>query len=326
MRHRFRHAPLLALALCILAPSPHAAANAQTPAAVAPDTLKVPFAPPLDTDLRYRVTSEKTRSGKRVAQTVLQNLRFAKSVDGYVLTIATTGFELGGKTFAVTDPQVPAALRALLVPASFDLDGEGAPLRMRDWEAVKVKMRDNMAGAVAALAPGKPGGPDTAAITDSVVALYARMSAEQIAPVWLQHWNALLGLGGLEAEDGETLAGETEIETGLTPTPMPAKLAITLTAGAKPDPYHLIIRTDLDSDKAVEAIADFMRKMVGKEEATQVKLKEMETVLRGMTLQDEVDATLHRTTGLVASATVTRTLTTKGGETALTSTRIERID
>jgi hypothetical protein len=307
------------------APS-YAAAAAQAANTAAPATLTVPFAPSLDTDLRYRVTTEKTRGGKLVAQTALQTLRFAKTADGYVLTVAITGFELGGETLSTTDPRVPPALRALLVPASFDLDGDGAPLRMRDWDAVRIKMRENMAGAVAALTPGKPGGADTAAITDSVVALYARMSAEQIAPVWLQHWNALLGLGGMEAEDGETLAGETEIETGLTPAPMPAKLSITVTQGATPDPLHLVIRTELDSAKAVEAIADFMRKMTGSDAATQAKLKEMDTVLRGMTLQDEVDAKLHRTSGLVESATVTRTLTTKGGETARTNTRVERID
>jgi trans-2-enoyl-CoA reductase len=107
---------------------------------------------------------------------------------------------------------------------------------------------------------------------------------------------------------------------------MPAKLTFTITAGAEADPYHLIIRTDLDSDKAVETIAGFMRKVAGDEEIMRARLKEMETALRGMTLQDVVDAKLHRTTGLVESATVTRTLTAKGGETGRTSTRIERID
>ena len=325
MRHRFRRAPLLALAAFVAMAASSATTAAAPTLVAAPATLTIPFAPPLDADLRYRVTVEKARSGKAVAQTVVQTLRFAKSADGYVLTVTITGFELGGETLSATDPRLPAALRALLFPASYDLDREGAPLRVRDWEALKVKLRENTPGAVATLTPDKPG-VDTAAITASVIALYAGMSAEQVAPIWLQHWNALLGVGGMEAEDGETMVGETEIETGQTPAPMPAKLTFTITAGAEADPYHLIIRTDLDSDKAVETIAGFMRKVAGDEEIMRARLKEMETALRGMTLQDVVDAKLHRITGLVESATVTRTLTAKGGETGRTSTRIERID
>ncbi|RYG21508.1 MAG: hypothetical protein EON93_25880, partial [Burkholderiales bacterium] len=125
------------------------AALAQTtiaPAQIAPDSVDISFNPPLDKLLQFRITRTKLENGKAVAPTPLafiHELRFTGSPTGYTLYWRMPSEGLP-KPFR--DPNLRAYLMPMVAPFTgepiqFDIDDEGAPLRVRDWESVKLRIR-----------------------------------------------------------------------------------------------------------------------------------------------------------------------------------------
>ena len=120
MRNAGRRTLLGAITLAIGLVASNAVA---TPAGVAaqatPKTLTIPFAPPTDVDLHYRVMFDRPLGGTPNTWIRDQTLRFAHAGTGYILTITTTAVSEDGKMVPVTDQAgVMPARRVMTTPTA----------------------------------------------------------------------------------------------------------------------------------------------------------------------------------------------------------------
>ncbi|HSG33811.1 MAG TPA: hypothetical protein VLA37_04690, partial [Sphingomonadaceae bacterium] len=73
-----------------------------------PSFIEIPFAPPTDTPLRYRLVSERNADGDTMTRIFEQELQFRVAASGYELTVTTLSMSDGNITVtaeaALTNP------------------------------------------------------------------------------------------------------------------------------------------------------------------------------------------------------------------------------
>jgi hypothetical protein len=305
------------------------AAPAGVAAQATPKTLTVPFAPPTDVDLRYRVRLDRPLGGRPNTWIRDQTLRFAHAGTGYILTLTTTAVSDGGKMVRASDGAVGASVRIMMAPTSFDVDATGHVLRVRDWARIKTLMIMSTTAETVRVEPDPGTRSDGRATYRLASSKYDPMTAKLAVSDWLQHWDGFFGLAGTEMAEGASLEGDTVIETGLAPVPSPVHASTTLGGERSGTLLHLVVVTTLYPAKAGPAIASFIQEKLRntplKDKAARAWIVDMGNRLRGFDLRDETDARLDATTGLLRSAIMTRSVTDRDGTTT-SRTQIDRLD
>lgn len=298
-------------------------------AAGTPEILHIPFAPPVNTELRYAVTRTKISSEKSSILTMEETHLFTPSAKGYVLTIRTTGLSVDGDRLDLTTPagqqSIPHQLRPFLLPVEVDVGGDGSLVRLHDWP----RLREALAGM-----------PDTIAATEktpgereemrkmfsTILAPLMALTAEQAAPVMLKTWAPLFGYGGGELEAGEVYEGMEEVPSPLLPVKIPTRQRQTL---SRTQDGHLRYQLDSqpDQEQAAAVTQRFLRQMGGGLAADKrANLEKAVHLMKTMRTENHLDLVLNASSGIVERATTEMLVSIEGAGNASDKTTVTRLN
>lgn len=204
----------LALLLALI-PAPLLAQTAAPVAAPPDEVLRVRFAPPLDQPLRYKLTFDEVDEGRPVKMIAIQELRFARNGDGYLMSIRWLTLSIDGQTFDMTakDLPIPPTVMLLFQPLTLELNSRGEILRVRDWD----KLRKNLIASAPGFAKMMATNPaEQQDITDFFAAFLTKFTAvpaESAPALMVQGWPQMLGLIALEGRAGQTVASRRPVQT-----------------------------------------------------------------------------------------------------------------
>lgn len=312
-------APLAAAVLVLIHPG---AAAAQAPAAAADAAdLATRFDPPLDKPLRYKLTQEKLRDGKADSSAMEQEVTYTRGSDGVVMTLRPLRVTAGAQSIDLTDPKapLPPMLKPLMGPVAFDLDSDGAIVRVRGWE----DYRRNLIAAIPAIAAeaqsDKAKRPQAEKFMRDFFGKYLAASAEEAPQVVMKGWPDVLGLMGSSVPAGKTVETTSVASNPLFPDPINYKVRLKMSEAADgllrievtsaPDPAEL--------KAAVSSLVDTMLKSA--QPGIKVDRGEMERTFTGMDLTTTMVVDLDARTGLVRRAVMQKNIKMDG------KTAIERI-
>jgi hypothetical protein len=321
---------LAALAFGLSAPSMGQEAEPAPPSprvVSSTEVVTIPFAPPLDTPLAYRLRFERKRSGGDTVVEVDQRLTFTRHEGGYVLTLEQLAIAMGGRRLDLADKRVldavPLSLRVYLLPMSVELDAMGGIVRLRDWP----EMQDSLRAMPEAMAKvsGQPLNDASLATMRSLLEPIINGSAEDAPGVLIRGWPAVLGYGGLESMSGAPITADTATVTPFSPEPIPARLegSVTRTPDGK---IYLVQSTVIDPAAMRTLMLAVMERIEAQAPAAGGSNPADE--IRSLDITDTVGINFDPVTGLPVTARVARltsvtnpTGTLKSGE-ITTLTRI----
>ena len=304
------------------------AAAPPSPAEPGGERLVIPFAPPLERDLRYDITIAKISKGKEQTSGIVQIVRFSRAGDGFVLTVrmlqggvlALPGIDLSS---AAGRDTVPEALKPLFAPISFDLDAKGNLLRVRDWPMWQKNMAAMLGPLSGLIEKDASKRAQAKLLLDHAMGQFATLTAEQAAASLLKGWPSILGYGGLEVEADTEYESADELAAAILPVPIPVVSHYSLSSNGP----HLQLRQRSEGDKEAMAAAlsqYFSSLAIGMDEATRANLRKGAAAMEGMQIVDEIEILFDRTTGLADWAKIERRATVQGGEEAIERTIIQR--
>lgn len=170
-------------------------------APAAAETIAIPFAPPLDRTLTYRIVQHRPVGGRPSSFSAVRTLRFERDGAGYVLHC----------TLKSVDSDAPeegaASFRAAMTPLAgiamdFRVDGDGKIVGLDDldgiWQAVERGQK--------AMQDGLKDGPRRKAAT-AVAALFASLSAEARLALLAGELQPLFLFAGSQVESGSAGRG-----------------------------------------------------------------------------------------------------------------------
>jgi hypothetical protein len=296
-------APLAAAALAMTLPG---AVAAQAPAAAAagPAELATRFDPPLDKPLRYKLTQEKLRDGKSESSVMEQEVTYSRGSEGVVMTLRPLRVTAGGQSIDLTDPKapLPPMLKPLMGPVAFDLDSDGAIVRVRGWEDYK----RNLIAAIPAIAadaqPDKSKRPYTEKFLREFFDKYLAASAEQAPQLVMKGWPDVLDLMGAAAPAGELVETTSVASTPLFPDPLNYKVALKMSQG--PGGVLRIEVTSLPDPAEIKAAVTSLVETMLKTAAPDAKMSraELERQFTGIDLTMTLAVDLDAGTGVVRRA------------------------
>lgn len=210
---------LALLAAPVLAQTP---ATTPSPAASAGDVLRVRFAPPLDQPIRYKLTIDEVEDDKPVQMVAVQELRFTREGDGYLLALRWLTLRVDGRTFDMTrnDLPIPPSLMLLFQPLTLELNGRGEVLRVRDWDKVRGNLISAAPGFAKLLSNNQTEQQETADFLTRFLAKFTAVPAERAPVLMVQGWPQMLGLITLEGRAGQAYATRRQIQTAYSPDPV----------------------------------------------------------------------------------------------------------
>lgn len=284
--------------------------------------LLLPFNPPLQQDLRYDVTRTITSSAGTKITKSEQILRYETQESGYVLTLRYVSFSSAGTTIKLDSPDgvksVPIEMRAFLMPLSFDVDKVGSLLRVRDWPKVRAaiaKVPEFLA------AQDKSRDQETAiSVGNRVLGPILNLTAEQAANQIPKGWSSVMGLGGLELEEGVALEANGESPSGMLPVAIPNKIRFSMVRSSNSNRLHFTQTSIPDEAALGAALSNFMARLADGLPAQQrANIEKGADLMRRMRIQDRIDADFDSHTGVVENGLLERTITMdglgQGGET-----------
>ena len=283
------------------AEAPPAAPTVSTTA----ERLTIPFAPPLDTPMTYRLRIERQRASEDSVIEFDQRLTFAKTGSGYDLTLEALSLRSEGRRFDLSDREVlaavPAALRVYLLPLVVELDPDGDLVRMQGWPALQDSLR-TMPEAMAKLS-GKPVDEGALAAVRSVLDPLISASAEEAPVLMIRGWPALLGYGGLEFVSGAALEGPTEISTPLWPDPIPARVQVVVVR-MRDRQIYLVQDAKVDDETLRMVMLSLIERIQSR--ATTKGTAALAEEISALSITDRVGINFDPVTGLPVTARITR--------------------
>ncbi|CAN0458759.1 unnamed protein product, partial [Ectocarpus fasciculatus] len=169
------------LLFCGLLAAPAWAKSDETVSEVA----TIPFAPELNVDLIYNVTTEKL--GGRIG-TIKQKLMFSEADDGYILMVTPLAITIGGVTQAISEvPSLAEMMPGFLNAMRYDIAQDGTVIGVRNWDEEKLKIsqsRDNF-GTLIAEQEEDEDKISGNKIANEVIDFFLRMTPEQAANYYL---------------------------------------------------------------------------------------------------------------------------------------------
>jgi hypothetical protein len=300
-------APLAAATFALTLPG---AASAQAPATSMAGTteLATRFDPPLDKPLRYRLIQERSRDGSIGRSTVEQEVTYSRSGSGYVMTLRQLRITVGATSIDLTDPKapLPPTMKLLMAAVAFDLDSDGAIVRVREWEAFKRNLRALIPELASSTESDPAKRPGTEALMRNFLEPFLAASAEDAPSLVAKGWPDVLGLMGLSAREGEVIAAKTPVSSPMLPDPLTYQVSVKLTAPPGTGALHIEVTSvpdPADFKKAVLSLVDRMMQSLppGKRSRADV---ERELGNLDITMQMSVD--LDAQSGLLRRAVVTK--------------------
>ena len=315
----FKLAPVLvgALALALAVP---AAAQEPAPEPPSPRVIKsteivtIPFAPPLGTPLPYRLRFERKRERGDSVIEFDQQLTFAKTEAGYVLTFETLFLGSGDRRYDIRDRRtldaLPAAIRVYLLPMTVELDANGEMLRMKDWSELRASLRD-LPEAIAAISGGSQDAGGLAAVR-AVLEPLINASAEDAPALMIRGWPAVLGYSGIEFTSGAVSAYDSEIATPFAPDPIPTEVQTSVTRTSDGKLY--LVQTALIDPEALRALTAGLVERL-KAQAAAKSAPDPADEIRALDVKDQIGINFDPITGLPITARVARlsSVTTSAG-------------
>lgn len=303
--------PLAAAALALTLP---VVASAQAPAAVADAVdaadLATRFDPPLDKPLRYKLTQEKVRNDSTESSVMEQEVTYSRGSEGVVMTLRPLRVTSGAMTFDLTDPKspLPPMLKPLMGPIAFDLDSDGAIVRVRGWEDYK----RNLIAAIPAIAadaqPDKAKRPQAEAFMRDFFGKYLAASAEDAPQLVMKGWPDVLDLMGASAPAGKAVETTSVASSPLFPNPLNYKVTLKMSQPAGGG-LRIEVTSVPDPAELKEAISNMVDRML---KSTQPGMKvdrgEMERAFTGMDLTMTMVVDLDARTGLVRRAVMQKNI------------------
>ncbi len=279
----------------------------------APETVTIPFSPPLAVDLVYDVTRSRLSSDAQKVSTMRQKIRFEKAGDGYVMAVTPISATSGGGSIVLSqkieDMKVSDVFKESLY---YDLASDGTIIRMRNWDVIQEELIASFGDSV---------------VDQKVAVVFSRMSSEQAGAAILKDWVAVLGYGGAELEIGSEYECETTIPfSGI---PVPATGTFQLTKNAPDNALRLIENTSMKNENPDEKIfRDFEKLMDGlfdEDESKRLQFEQTMQQLKRIKIENSTDIQFEAETGMPIETSVSSIITLEEGELLETITTIKRI-
>ena len=314
----------------LLAVAPIAAIAGTRPAvSTLVETVTIPFAPPVDQELKYTLTIQKSSSGKATTAVSRQELRFARANDGYLLHFKITDIRSDGGMIDLSSAtairQLPPQLQPFLLPMTFDVARDGAIVRVHNWPSLQAAIA-RIPEMLTQQEPLASRAQLRAAIAGAIN-FFAEMNAEQAAPALLKGWPAMLGFGGSEGEDGASYEISTDVQVLAIPVSIPVTGRYSITRDPQTGRLRYDQSTKPDVKKSEAALAEYLGRLASN--ATDAKhraniAKGIDAV-RGMITEDAMSITFDAGTGLIRHGSSERRVTLPNGEVGSERLTIERI-
>lgn len=280
-----------------------------------PEILSIPFAPPVNTELRYAVTRTKASPEKNSTITLEEVHLFTPATDGYVLTIRTTHLSMENKAFDLTSPagqqSVPLELRPFLLPVTVDVGRDGSLVRLRDWPRIREAIA-SLPDMMASLQKTPETQEEMRKIGTNAMAHFLTLTAEQAPAVMLKTWAPLFGYGGAELEAGELYEGTEEAPSPL----LPVNLAMTqqlMLSRTEEGHFHYQLQSQPDQKQIAAVTTRFLRQMgEGLTADKRANLEEAVNKMKTMKMENHLDLILNASSGIVEQATVMKLVSIEG--------------
>jgi len=321
---------LAALAFSLSVPSTGQGPTPVTPSPLvvkSTEVVTIPFAPPLDAPLAYRLRFERRNTGGTTVIEMEQRLTFARIDGGFALTIEQLAINSGGRRLDLTDKRaldaVPPGLRVYLLPVVVELDGAGEMVRMRDWEAMQAGLR--AFPEATARFSGKPVDEGALAAMRTVLEPFINSTAEEAPSLLIRGWPAMLGYGGGTFDPGETIESGVEVATPFSSTPIPAVSQGSVSR--TPEGHISLVQKTVFDPEVIHKLTLGVIDRIRAQGAMKGPLAPADAIL-GLELTDEIAITFDPVTGLPVTGRTARlaTVTTPdgpmGGGDVTTITRI----
>lgn len=305
------------------------AAIAAPPAA----SVALNFAPPVDTPLRYAITRTRDRTPTggalvRTLTTTEEEVRIARVADGYLATWrplkATAPTPAGAKYVAA----VADAFRA--APPEIRLDRLGRMGEIANWAVVQAALgraaetlRADIPARVAAMPSEQRESAKRAFETPP--AAIERLTADAVKRQFLGEMQLAFGWGGLSIAPGGTASEAARLRAAIFNTDLAARRvtrietatpeAVTLVAVTTPDPGTVAAEVD----KQIATILP-LEPAESREGARETMLQ-----VKGLVLEDRIEATIARATGIATRARLVRRVETPGVGTQTDTFTVEAI-
>jgi hypothetical protein len=269
------------------------------------EELSTRFDPPLGKPLRYKVTQERIGASKEKTSDFIQEVAYRRDGEGYVMTLRPLSITSGDTTFDLTSAKspVPPELAVFVMTMELDLDSDGAVVRMRDWDAMKLRIEASVPVLAAGVEQDPKKRPQFEAAMRQFFARYAAASAENAPSLMIKGWPDVLGVMGASGPAGETTTYETMVTTPFSLEPLRseytirltqpeggANLRIDVTSAPDPEAFKKLVLSVLDTFAAA-APAD-----------KPIDRTEMERQLAAMNVTMKMTIDLDPQTGLVRYA------------------------
>lgn len=280
---------MLAIAFATALPLVPAAAQTASPAPPTQAPTVLPFRPPLDTPLRYRVVQARTRPDQPSAATEwIEVLRFTKVDAGFRLEWHIDA--ASAAPLLRTPGMAPLLAPFTGDPITFDVDPDGEVLRVRDWDQV----RPRLLRLIDALGDQ---GLDRAALA-AVRSLFERVTAEQAPALLLKSVQPLFSWAGAALQPGAPRSTVNTVAIPMFNVTLDRTTTVTLEPITNPGErrFHLLTRVE---DAAFKRMITQVAAQMGlapdspEGKAMQAKLAQMTTSIR-----DEGVAVVDVATGL----------------------------
>ncbi|MEJ5977731.1 hypothetical protein WG901_13870 [Novosphingobium sp. PS1R-30] len=308
----------LALALLLAVGLP-ASTLAEPPAAkpVAAEARFVPtFAPPLGQPLLYRLTTERSTPVVKTQAVFDQQVVFERlGDDGFVMRFQWLRVTQGGRSYDLAKDidSFPVEARAMFAPMAMELDANGRPLRMRDWQ----KLREGLIDMSPLMARGLEDDPARRAATESFLRnflkRYAALSAEEAVNHMVRGWPQVLAELGSEVELGREAQSIMQAPSPFSAEPIDYATAVIWTRTDEGRTLHLT-RRSTPSPEGLRAVGEGLTSAVKQfrppgKRADPAEIRRMFADMK-LSMQTEID--FDRATGLLRKAVFEKSATTNG--------------
>lgn len=246
----------LTLALITVAQPAHAQIEAKIAARNA-DRVTLVFAPPLDTNLRFRISLTKTSDdeGQRSVSWI-EEVRFVRNGNGFILYWRMDPASLPSATRQRS--LAPMTRATTSEPIAFDLDSMGTVLRVRDWDVVRPRLANLPADAATLFAGSFDKPSEQGEVAAQLATLFNRMSAEEAAQLILKNLGVTLGWGELTMGVGEVIEETYEQPIPMFDTTVKMTTSQTLVSVDPGRTAVITMRSGVDRDALAKTLSDVM--------------------------------------------------------------------
>lgn len=265
------------------------------PAAQA-ERITTRFTPPLGTVQRFRV--KVTKRGQ--TQSWVEELRFERSGDGY---LAHWRMDPASFSAEMRNPLLAPSLRPFTgTPVTLELDDEGEPVRVRDWEPLKANILKGAEAMVPLMMNAAANQPkltpaDSRRIAEGVNALFGQLTPETAPKVVVKYLSHVMGWGGYDMEAGETVEGVEQSDVPLFDTSVERRIKVTL-ADAQSDVAKFVIVAQIDGAAMKAMMTKVAAMFENPDPAVRERGRRSMAQLEQMTVVQTATALLDRATGL----------------------------